>query len=256
MAKGKHTRAGYVELIFALHRGQHSGRLRITHGRRYRELLFLAGRPVIYRSDLPEEDLAHTLVYADLIPQDRIKWIADKLSPDEKLEDALVMSGSVSKEQIEEHIRSRTRPGISGPLTWSSGSWSFDALSDQVTEGIDPRLLPDESALPALWNGVSQHVGTDEVLPAVTDAKKGQLTMQEGAADVLDSLGFRGIFEAGRGDWGGSQCGGRVSHDPRQYRRTLQADLDVGKRRRVASGKWLPELFDCRCVGTGCQWCR
>lgn len=193
-AKGKHTRAGYVELIFALHRGGHSGRLKISHSRRYRELFFLRGLPVIYRSDLPDEDLAHTLVYADIIPEDRLKWIADKLSPGEKLEDALVMSGSVSKEQLDNHLRSRTRPGVSGPLTWSTGNWTFEALSDALTEGIDPSLLEVESALPALWHGVSQHVGTDEVLPAVTDTKKGPLQFSEDGLEMLEQLALSDTF--------------------------------------------------------------
>ena len=37
-------------------------------------------------------------------------------------------------------------------------------------------------------------MGTDEVLPAVTDAKKGRLSMQEGATDVLESLGLSEAF--------------------------------------------------------------
>jgi len=184
-----------VELVFALHRGRHSGRLKITHGRRFREIYFIGGLPVVYRSDLPDEKLERTLVYADLIPEDRIKWIADKLSPGEKLEDALVMSGSVTQEQLEEHQRSRTRPGISGPLTWSSGDWTFEALLPQVTASFDSALLDEESALPSLWNGVSQHVGTDEVLPAVTDAKKGDLTMNEEGRDMLESLGLVAPFD-------------------------------------------------------------
>jgi Flp pilus assembly protein TadD len=188
MAKGKHSRSGYVALVFALHRGRHSGRLKITNGRRYRELFFIAGRPVIYRSDLPEEDLAHTIVYADLIPEDRVKWIADKLSEDEKLQDALIMSGSLSKEQLEHHLRSRTRPGISGPLTWSSGDWTFEALPASVSEGFDVSLLGEETALPSLWNGVSQHVGTDEVLPSVTDAKKGNLSIDDEGTAMLETL--------------------------------------------------------------------
>ena len=193
-AKGKHTRAGYVELIFALHRGRHSGRLKISHSRRYRELFFLRGLPVIYRSDLPDEDLAHTLVYADIIPEDRLKWIADKLSPGEKLEDALVMSGSVTKEQLDEHLRSRTRPGVSGPLTWSTGTWTFEALPGVLTDGVDPSLLEAESALPALWHGVSQHVGTDEVLPAVTDTKKGPLLFSDDGLEMLEQLSLSETF--------------------------------------------------------------
>jgi tetratricopeptide (TPR) repeat protein len=193
-AKGKHSRAGYVELVFALHSGRHSGRLKITHGRRSRVLFFIAGRPVLYSSDLPDEDLVHTLAYADLIPEDRLKWIADKLSPGEKLEDALVMSGSLTQEALDEHLRSRTRPGISGPLTWSSGSWSFEVLPASVAEGFDPQLLGEETAMPALWNGVNKHVGTDEVLPAVTAAKKGVLKLDEAGAALLSEVGLDAPF--------------------------------------------------------------
>jgi tetratricopeptide (TPR) repeat protein len=189
-AKGKHSRSGYVELVFAIHNGRHSGRLKITHGRRSRVLFFIAGRPVLYSSDLPDEDLVHTLAYADLIPEDRLKWIADKLSPGEKLEDALVMSGSLTQEALDDHLRSRTRPGISGPLTWSSGSWIFEALPESVAVGFDPQLLGDETAMPALWNGVNKHVGTDEVLPAVTATKKGGLKLNKAGASLLAEVGL------------------------------------------------------------------
>lgn len=187
-AKGKHSRSGYVELVFAIHNGRHSGRLKITHGRRSREIFFIAGRPVLYASDLPDEALVRTLVYADLIPEDRLKWIADKLSPGEKLEEALVMSGSLSQEAIDAHVRSRTRPGISGALTWSSGAWLFEALPAAVAEGFDPQLLGDETALPSLWNGVNKHVGTDEVLPAVTAGKKGDLQLDKAGKALLSAI--------------------------------------------------------------------
>jgi hypothetical protein len=72
-AKGKHSRSGYVELVYALHVGRHSGHLTITHGRRTRQIFFVAGRPVLYESDLPEEELSRTLVYSELVPDDRVK---------------------------------------------------------------------------------------------------------------------------------------------------------------------------------------
>ena len=193
-AKGKHSRAGYVELVFAIHVGRHSGCLKITHGRRSRQIFFVAGRPVLYQSDLPEEELARTLVYSELVPDDRVKWIAEKLSPGEKLEEALVMSGSLSAEALDEHIRSRTRPGIAGALTWSTGSWVFDALPASVAAGFDPRLLGDETALPSLWNGVNKHVGTDEVLPAVTDSKKGSLQVNEEELALIEAIGLSEPF--------------------------------------------------------------
>ena len=112
-AKGKHSRSGYVGLVIAIHRGKHSGRLVLSRGRSSRELFFLCGRPVLYRSSLPEDGLVQTLVQSNLLPESRVKWIAEKLSPGERLEEALVLSGSLSEEQLEEHRLSRTRPGVS-----------------------------------------------------------------------------------------------------------------------------------------------
>jgi tetratricopeptide (TPR) repeat protein len=193
-AKGKHSRSGYVELVFAIHNGRHSGRLKITHGRRSREVFFIAGRPVLYDSNLPDEALVRTLAYTDMIPEDRLKWIADKLSPGENIEEALVMSGSLSQEAIDDHVRSRTKPGIAGALTWSSGTWIFEALPATVADGFDPRLLGEETALPSLWNGVNKHVGTDEVLPAVTAGNKGGLQLNKAGEALLPAIGLTGPF--------------------------------------------------------------
>ena len=158
---------------------------------------------MLYRSSLPEEDLAHSLAQSKLLPEARVKWMADKLSPGERLEDALLQSGSLTEEQLEDHLLSRTRPGISGSLSWNTGTWEFHALPNQFSEQFDPDLIGGEEALSAIWHGVSKHVVTDEVLPQVTDPKKGPLLLGEGASATLADLALPDSFadfEAAVGD--------------------------------------------------------
>ncbi|MEC7242366.1 MAG: tetratricopeptide repeat protein [Myxococcota bacterium] len=193
-AKGKHSRAGYVGLVFAIHRGKHSGRLVLSRGRRSRELFFLCGRPVLYRSNLPEEGLAQTLVQSDVLPESRVKWIAEKLSPDERLEEALVLSGSLSEEQLEEHRLARTKPGVSEALSWNNGTWEFHALPAEFSRLYDTELLRSDTALASLWHGVSKHVTTDEVLPFVTDSTKGPLLLTDVAPEIIAGLGLPDSF--------------------------------------------------------------
>ena len=103
LATGKHSRRTYAALLFSIRRGGHCGTLEITSGRRKREIRFIAGEAVSYSSDIPEEQLGKSLVGSGLVPKDRLKWILDKLGPDESVETALLMSGALTEEALAQH---------------------------------------------------------------------------------------------------------------------------------------------------------
>jgi len=188
LATGKHDRRTYTALLFALRRGGHSGTLKVKYGRRNRELLFIAGEPVLYRSDLSEDAVERTLVAKGLVPADRVKWITVKLGPDESVEMALVMSGAISAEKLSEHKSRRLPVGIGSPFVWRSGDWSFTPLSGFSAGSFDPGLLPSRSGLKALWKVVRKEMATNDVMMEVTSGDKGGLLIAPGGEALLAAI--------------------------------------------------------------------
>lgn len=165
--EGEHTHASWVRLLFALYRTRRSGVLELRFGKRWRRYMVMAGDPISYASDQTDDQLTKTLVQSGVVPAKRLKWFADRLSPDERLEDALLMAGVLTEEQLARHRQERLAAGIADALRWATGTWTFHERP-QLAPRIDPGLLPDPTTLHALWVGVRQHVSMDEVLPTVT----------------------------------------------------------------------------------------
>jgi len=165
--EGKHSHASWVRLLFALYRTRRSGVLELRFGKRWRRYMVMAGDPIAYSSDQADDQLEKTLVQSGVVPAKRMKWFAERLGDDERLEDALLMAGVLTSEQLARHRQERLAAGIADALRWATGSWSFEERP-QLAERIDPSLLPDPTTLHALWVGVRQHVAMDEVLGTVT----------------------------------------------------------------------------------------
>ncbi len=188
LATGKHDRKSYTALLFALRRGAHSGTLTVKYGRRKRELLFIAGEAVLYRSDLSEDSIERTLVSSNLVPADRVKWIIEKLGVDESVETALVMSGAVSPDKLAEHKLNRLPIGIGSPFVWRSGEWNFSPLQGLISDRFDPALLPKKSGLNALWKVVRKEMATNDVMMEVSSGDKGRLFMAPNGESLVSAI--------------------------------------------------------------------
>jgi hypothetical protein len=153
----------WIRLLSACRVLQLSGILEVTQGRRTRALSVVIGRPVRFDSDLPEDDLSHTLVASGMVPRDRVNWLKGRLSAGESLQGALVQSGAIKQDQLAAHLRDRLRRGVLAPLLWGSGTWRF---SHRPLRGdrIDPRLLPDLPALGVLAEEIGTHVSLDAAM--------------------------------------------------------------------------------------------
>jgi len=204
-ASGTHARETFVRVFFAVFRSQHSGILDVQFGKRSRTLFFIGGRPISYRSDLPEDDLGRTLSNANLIPEKQVKWIQEKLSEDENLEQAIVMSGALTAAQIAEHKRQRLQASIGSPLQWGSGDWSFAPRATIQPNRIDPALRPDTGSMAALWHAVQQHVSMDAVFPQVTDPAAGMVALDPLCPALFSRLKVEEAF-AGLPDAVGDGC--------------------------------------------------
>ncbi len=195
-ATGDHGREAFVRVFFSLYRTQFSGILDIQFQKRSRQLYFLGGEPISYRSDLPEDDLGRTLVNANLIPEKQLKWIRDKLSEGEDVEEAIVMSGALSAQEVRDHKQGRMRSNIGSPLLWSSGKWTFKPRPRLNIKNIDPSLRPQSNGLNAIWHAVEQHVGMDSVFPKVTDSKAGQIVLDPLCPALFPALGVDDDFSS------------------------------------------------------------
>ena len=204
-ARGTHERESFVRVFFAIFRNQHSGILDVKFGKRTRTLYFLGGYPIAYRSDLPEDDLGRTLSNANLIPEKQINWIREKLGKDENLEQAIIMSGALTAEQIADHKQQRLQANIGAPLQWGSGDWSFQPHSQLNTSRIDPALRPDIGSIAALWHAVQQHVSMDAVFPKVTDPSAGMIALDPLCQALFGQLNVEDAF-AGLPDAVGTGC--------------------------------------------------
>lgn len=144
-----------------------SGLLEVAQGRRTRALSLVMGRPVRFDSDLPEDDLSRTLVVSGLVPRERVNWLKERLSDGESLQSALVQSGAIEQDQLTAHLRDRLRRGVLAPLLWGSGTWRF-SLRPLRGDQIDPRLLPDLSALKVLAEDIGTHIDLDTAMGDLT----------------------------------------------------------------------------------------
>jgi len=188
---GSHDRRTYVRLVYALITGGHSGVLRVRLGPRNRWLYFLQGRPVLYRSDLPGDQFDHAAIDAGLLTQIRIDALRKGLPAGASLEEAAVLAGDLSWDDLAEFSASRLRLGLGSPLALSSGEWSFEPRPELKLDRIDPALLPDISPLEALWRGVRHNVDLDEVLPTMTDTSGGRWTPGENLARRFAAMGVK-----------------------------------------------------------------
>lgn len=177
VAAGSHDRQTFVCLFFALYRHQRSGVLQVSFGRKHRTLFLVGGEPVACASDLPEDELSRTLVNANLVPAKQMKWVKDKLAEGERLEDALLMSGSIEADMLSAHKRNRLKVSIGAPLLWGSGDWSFKPARSLRADRIDPKLRPSSESLAAVWSAVVSHVSMDAVFPQVTDPAAGRFDL-------------------------------------------------------------------------------
>jgi tetratricopeptide (TPR) repeat protein len=200
IANGTHDRETFVRVFLSLFRSRRTGILDIHFGKKSRKLYFLGGEPIAFRSDLPEDDLGRTLVNAGLIAEKQVNWIRQKLTEGEVLEQAIVMSGSLTTSQIAEHKRGRLHANIGSPLLWGSGTWAFEPRPQVRVNQIDPTLRPETGSLAALWAAVGQHVSMDEVFPAVTDPKAGLVGLDPLCGALFPSLevsdAFSGVVDA------------------------------------------------------------
>jgi hypothetical protein len=203
-ATGEHDRRTWARILGLLRVHGLSGRLEVRNGRRTRALSVVGGAPVLFESDVPEDELATTLVDAGLVPGDRLHWLQGRLGDGESLQGALLMSGAIDQESLSRHQRDRLRIGIQAPLKWGSGSWTFRGAPGLQAGHIDPRLLPGVSSLEVLAHGIGTLIDLDTAMRAVgtapvqpgphQDALWDELELEGPLADAENMLGGKDLM--------------------------------------------------------------
>jgi len=177
-----------LALLFGLYKAERSGTLEVQSGHHWRRIFLVGGRPAWYESSVETETLQSTLVASGLVGQEQMKWLSSKLSPEEDLADALVVSGTVPPEDLHAHVAAQVERGYTSPLSWDSGTWTFTPCDGLNPASLDPALLLDIPPLRAIWIGVQQLVAMDQVLQVVSDADAGAVSPGKDLAEQFAAL--------------------------------------------------------------------
>ncbi|MDP6931468.1 MAG: hypothetical protein QGG40_01070 [Myxococcota bacterium] len=150
--------AMYVAVLSGLARHQLTGRLELRRGHSRRQLWFVDGTPVAFRSNHPKESLARTLEHVGMLPAVDLVVREYTGRGDVDLENVLLATGTLSREQLEEHHLSRLKLGLAASLRWASGEWTFQSLGPDISMAVDSELMERLPILPALWRAAKRHL--------------------------------------------------------------------------------------------------
>lgn len=149
---GHHSRGAYVGLIARIVEDGRSGVLEVRSGQRFRRLYFVAGAPVWFESDRPQDTLDDDAM-AD--PDQRLKLL---------------------------------KRGMGVPLQWRKGGWTFEPREALPAEVLQKMAFLDCAPLAPLWSGVQSTLRADELLEAVTAPDAGPIQPLKGLGDRFDRL--------------------------------------------------------------------
>lgn len=150
---------------------QLSGRLVVQRADGTRAIHFIAGRPIHMTSTLPLESMDETLQSSGAVARTKIRWMKERLTEGEDLEQSLIMFGALDEEKIVEHRRYRVRRAVSAGLLDTGASWSFEASPRLDGQRIHPDLIPDFQPLGALLEGSKQQVDINKVLMSLSEGE-------------------------------------------------------------------------------------
>lgn len=153
---GHHSRGAYVALVGRIVGDGRSGVLEIRSGNRFRRVFFVAGAPVWFESDRPQDQL-----------------------DEEALEDT------------DQRLRLLKR-GLGIPLQWRRGGWTFEPREALPAEVLQKMAFLDCAPLAPLWTGVQSALRADELLEAVTDPEAGLIQPLPGLAERFALLEISG----------------------------------------------------------------
>ncbi len=186
--QGKHSPAAYVDLCSRIHEGALGGYVQVQNGRHWRRIWWVAGSPVWFESNVPEEQLGASLVAVGLLDEARLAALEAEAAHEESLRDVLLRHEDVRPEDLHDHLRSMVARGVSAPLIWGRGDLSFEALQALPATVLRSAVLASEPPLQLLWHGTEAHVRMDQVLAWVTDPAAGRIHPTDSLPHVLPAL--------------------------------------------------------------------
>jgi len=143
---GHHSRGAYVALVGRIVGDGRSGVLDVRSGSRFRRLYFVAGAPVWFESDRPQDQLDETAL-AD--PEQRLRLL---------------------------------KRGLGIPLQWRRGGWTWEPREALPAEVLQKMAFLDCAPLAPLWSGIQSALRADELLEAVTAPEAGLIQPLEALA--------------------------------------------------------------------------
>ena len=184
----KHSPEMYVHICSRIHEEALGGFVQVQNGRHWRRLWWVAGSPVWFESNLPEEQLGASLVAVGLLDEIRLMELNGEVEDEEALRDVLLRHDDVPPDILHEQLRSLVARGVSGPLVWPRGDLIYKPLIALPAVILRSAVLAAEPPLQLLWHGAEAHVRMDHVLGWVSDADAGRVIPTDALAHILPAL--------------------------------------------------------------------
>lgn len=184
----KHSPELYVHLCSRIHEEALGGFVQVQNGRHWRRVWWVAGSPVWFESNLPQEQLGASLVAVGLLDEIRLMELNGEVEDEEALRDVLLRHDDVPPDILHGQLRSLVARGVSAPLVWPRGELSYHPLMALPAVILRSAVLAAEPPLQLLWHGAEAHIRMDQVLGWVTDADAGMFTPAPALAHILPAL--------------------------------------------------------------------
>lgn len=157
-----------VGLVAGLATRRFTGRLQVSSQKILRRLFFVQGRVVGFWSDHPEDEFGRRFVQAGHLDGEALRWAQDHLTPEERIEEALVAGSMVNWEQVADEQTRHLESGVDSLVRMKTGAWELKEHSDLAAR-LQHCPLPEANLHAAVWRGVRKAVTADVALQSLSE---------------------------------------------------------------------------------------
>jgi hypothetical protein len=146
-----------------------TGRLQVSSQKILRRLFFVQGRVVGFWSDHPEDDFGRRFVQAGHLDAEALRWAQDHLTPEERIEEALVAGSMVNWEQVALEQSRHLESGVDSLVRMKTGEWEIKEHSDLAAR-LQHCPLPEANLHASVWRGVRKSISADVALQSLSES--------------------------------------------------------------------------------------
>ena len=161
--KGEGAQAFVVAMLAELAHRNFTGLFQLGTRKTLRRVFFIAGRPVGFWSDHPEDAFGRRFVDAGLLDSEALRWAQQHLADAERIEEALVNGTVVTWQQVSEQQQRHIEAGLDTLVRAKTGSWEVRARP-ALTGRTRASHFPEGSLFSSTWKGIRRSVSADQAV--------------------------------------------------------------------------------------------